>query len=51
MTRKVARDYEEWGEDQIEKRLDDIIDFAKQRWGLDATQREPKANIRPPEVE
>lgn len=50
MTRKIAIEYEEWGQDQIEERLDAVVDFAKKRWSLEADEREPKANIRPSEV-
>jgi hypothetical protein len=47
ITRKIARDNDEWGEDQIANRLDDIVDFAKRRWSLETAQREPLSEIRP----
>lgn len=50
MTRKIAIEYNEWGQDQIEEHLDAIVDFAKKRWSLEADEREPRANIRPSEV-
>ena len=47
MTRRIAREYKQWGKGEIEQRLDDIVDFAMRRWSLDATEREPLSNIRP----
>lgn len=51
MTRAIARKYDQWGQTQIEDRLDDIVGFAQKRWSLDADIRRPKADIRPSEVE
>lgn len=47
-TRKLARDYETWGRDAIESRLDDLIDYATRRWSLDASERQDLAGIKPP---
>lgn len=47
MTREIAREYEQWGKDEIEQRLDDIVDFALRRWSLDPTERESLSTIRP----
>ncbi|WP_224450554.1 DUF262 domain-containing protein [Haloprofundus salilacus] len=47
MTRKVARENEQWGEEEIEKRLNDIVDFAKRRWSLEPDERKPLSTIRP----
>lgn len=51
MTRKLARTYETWGEEQIETRLKDLIDYAESRWSLDTEEREPYASIRPSEID
>jgi hypothetical protein len=47
MTRKIARNHEQWGKEEIEQRLDEIVDFATRRWSLDSTEREPLSIIRP----
>lgn len=51
MTRKIARAHETWGAEQIEDRLENVVNFAQQRWSLDADEREPYASIRPSEIE
>lgn len=51
MTRKVAREHETWGAEQIDERLENLINFAQQRWSLDTDEREPYATIRPSEIE
>jgi uncharacterized protein with ParB-like and HNH nuclease domain len=51
MTREIPPEYETWGEDGIESRLEKIIDYAEKRWSLDAGEREPYASIRPSEIE
>lgn len=51
ITRRIAQRNDEWGQEHIEARLQDIIDFAKKRWSLDADQRGPLATIRPSEVD
>jgi hypothetical protein len=51
MTRKIARENETWGAEQIEERLENLVNFAQQRWSLDAEEREPYASIRPSEIE
>lgn len=47
MTRKIARTHKQWGKEEIEQRLDEIVDFASRRWSLDSTEREPLSIIRP----
>lgn len=47
-TRKVARDYETWGRSAIESRLDDVVEYAVQRWSLDPEERKKYAGIKPP---
>lgn len=47
MTRKIARKHKQWGKDEIEIRLDEIVDFAMRRWSLNASEREPLSTIRP----
>lgn len=47
-TRKAARDYENWGRTAIESRLDDVVDYAVQRWSLDPQERKEHAGIKPP---
>jgi hypothetical protein len=47
ITREIARENKEWGEDQIAEQLDDIVDFAKRRWSLETAEREPLSEIRP----
>lgn len=51
MTRKIAREYDTWGESQITERTDELVEFANRRWSLDANEREPLASIRPSEAE
>ena len=51
MTRKIAQEYPIWGEEQIETRLEDLVDYAEKRWSLDADEREPYASIKPSEVD
>ena len=51
MTRKLAREYQTWGETQIESRVEDLVDFAERRWSLDAEEREPYASIKPSEID
>lgn len=51
MTRKLARAYQAWGEQQIETRLEDLINYAEHRWSLDADEREPYASIKPSEID
>ena len=47
-TRKVARDYETWGRSAIGSRLDDVVEYAVQRWSLDPEERKKHAGIKPP---
>jgi len=51
MTRRVARQHKQWGKDEIEQRLNDIVEFALRRWSLDSDEREPLSTIRPASVE
>lgn len=51
MTRKVGREYDIWGEEQINDRLEDLINYAEKRWSLDADVREPYASIKPSEID
>lgn len=51
MTREISREYETWGKEEIESRLEELIDYAENRWSLDADEREDYASIRPPEIE
>lgn len=51
MTRKLAQDHETWGQKQIEASLEDLIEYAEKRWGLNAGEREPLASIRPSEID
>jgi hypothetical protein len=51
MTRKIAREFETWGKEQIDSRLENLIEYAEKRWSLDADEREPYASIKPSEVE
>lgn len=46
-TRKIARDYDSWGESQIDERLKEIVAFAKRRWSLDPEERDYLASLRP----
>lgn len=50
MTRKIARETEEWGQEQISNRVDDLVEYAEKRWSLTAEEREPYASIRPSEI-
>lgn len=47
-TRKLAREYESWGRSSIESRIDDLIEYAAQRWSLDSDERQEYAAIKPP---
>jgi hypothetical protein len=47
ITREIARRNEQWGAEQIEGRLDDIVNFAKRRWSLNTGEREVLSEIRP----
>jgi hypothetical protein len=51
MTRKIARETEDWGQEQIANRLDGLVEYAGKRWSLSAEEREPYASIRPSEIE
>jgi hypothetical protein len=51
MTRKLGREYDTWGEEQINDRLEDLINYAEKRWSLDADVREPYASIKPSEID
>jgi len=51
ITRRIGQRNEEWGQEAIESRLQDIVDFAKKRWSLDPDERVPLATIRPSEVD
>lgn len=51
MTRKIAQEYDTWGEEQIESRLEDLIEYAEKRWSLDTNEREPYASIKPSEID
>lgn len=46
-THKIAQDYDTWGSECIEERLDDIIQFAERRWSLDPDERERFVKLRP----
>ena len=47
-TRKIAREYGTWGQESIESRLDDLVEYATQRWSLDPQERSKYAGIKPP---
>jgi hypothetical protein len=51
MTRKIARETEDWGQEQIANRLDGLVEYAGKRWSLSAEEREPYASIRSSEIE
>ena len=51
MTRKIAQEYGSWGEEQINDRLEDLIEYAEKRWSLDTAEREKYASIKPSEVD
>lgn len=51
MTKKIAQTYDTWGPEQIEARLDDLVEYAERRWSLDADVRAEYASIKPSEVE
>jgi len=47
-TRKIAREYGAWGRESIKSRLDDLVQYATQRWSLDPQERSEYAGIKPP---
>jgi len=51
ITRRIGEKNKEWGQEAIQTRLQNIVDFAKKRWSLDAAERVPLATIRPSEVD
>jgi len=51
MTRKIAQEYDTWGEEQINNRLEDLIEYAEKRWSLEAEERKEYASIKPSEVD
>jgi hypothetical protein len=51
MTRKIAQEYRNWGEEQINDRLEDLIEYAEKRWSLNTAEREDYASIKPSEVD
>jgi len=50
MTREIAQEYKTWGEEQIDNRLEDLIEYTEKRWSLDTDEREEYASIKPSEV-
>jgi hypothetical protein len=50
MTRELAREYETWGEQVVESRMDNLVEYAEKRWSLEAEKRKPYASIRPSEI-
>lgn len=51
MTRKIAQEYRNWGEEQINDRLEELIEYAEKRWSLNTAEREDYASIKPSEVD